>query len=233
MTDYAVDILKCADGNELKITFFGHASLMFEYAGHTIYIDPVGDEMCKCQISELPKADVICITHHHTDHFDPEVVEILVQPSTVVVCNGTVYAQLKERFGVSIHCLLMKNGERAIVTPYLRVDAIAAYNTTDGRDVFHPKGRDNGYLLRLGGKNIYVAGDSEPTPEMMLLEDIDIAFLPVNQPYTMTVDQVVEVIKAIKPKVFYPYHYTKTPMQTLVDQLADCSDVAVRIRNMA
>ena len=108
--------------------------------------------------------------------------------------------------------------------------AVPAYNTTPGREQFHPKGRDNGYVLSLDGLRIYIAGDTEDIPEMEQLKDIDIAFLPCNQPYTMTVDQLVRAAKIIKPKVLFPYHYSDTPINQVLMKLVG-SGIDVRIRD--
>ena len=126
---------------------------------------------------------------------------------------------------------------RHVATPrdYLKVEAVAAYNTTDGHLQFHPKEREDcGYVLTIGGSRIYIAGDTEPTPELKALKNIDIAFLPVNQPYTMTVDQAVEAVKAIRPTIFYPYHYGEVEEKTDIDRLArELEGVTeVRIRPM-
>ena len=103
----------------------------------------------------------------------------------------------------------------------IRVEAVAAYNTTEGHLQFHPREREDcGYVLTLGGTRVYIAGDSEPTPEMRSLEGIDIAFLPVNQPYTMTVDQAAEAVRALRPAIFYPYHYGEVEQITDLDRLA-------------
>ena len=126
----------------------------------------------------------------------------------------------------------MTPGMQAQLDGGIIIEAVAAYNTSEGHTDFHPKAReDNGYIIRFEGLNIYVAGDTEPTEEMLALKDIDIAFLPVNQPYTMTVDQAVEAIKTIKPRIFYPYHYgevdEKTDIERLKRELDGITDVRV------
>ena len=123
-------------------------------------------------------------------------------------------------------CVVNQGGEICLVP------AAAAYNTSPGRDGYHPQGRDNGYILTLGGKKFYVAGDSEDTPEMKTLKDIHVAFLPVNQPYTMTTAQAVSAAKAFKPRILYPYHYSDTAVSEIVDGLKDESDIEVRIRKL-
>ena len=113
----------------------------------------------------------------------------------------------------------LKNGDSIIYAPDIKIEAVPAYNYTEGRTQFHPKGRDNGYILTLDGLRIYIAGDTEDIPEMEAIKDIDIAFLPCNQPYTMTVDQVVNAAKIIKPKILFPYHYNETPVHKISMQL--------------
>ena len=125
----------------------------------------------------------------------------------------------------------MKNGDVQNLLG-LKIEAVPAYNTTEGRSRFHPKGRDNGYILTLGGKRIYIAGDTEDTPEMKQLKDIEIAFLPMNQPYTMTPAQVAAAAKAFRPSVLYPYHFDDTDVSELVNLLKGESDIEVRIRQM-
>ena len=124
----------------------------------------------------------------------------------------------------------MRNGDKVQFSKDISIEAVPAYNTTPGREQFHPKGRDNGYILTLDGLRIYIAGDTEDIPEMEDIKDIDIAFLPCNQPYTMTTDQVVKAAKIIKPKVLYPYHYNDTPVHKISMQLVG-SGIKVLIRD--
>ena len=125
----------------------------------------------------------------------------------------------------------MKNGDKLKPTDYLTIEAVPAYNTTPGREKFHPRHRDNGYILTLGGTRIYIAGDTEDIPELKNLKDIDIAFLPVNQPYTMTVPQAANAARMFSPKILYPYHYGDTKISELKEALQG-SGVEVRIREM-
>ena len=124
----------------------------------------------------------------------------------------------------------MVNGDRLVVNDWLTVEAVPAYNITEGHLQFHPKGRDNGYLLTLDGLKIYIAGDTEDIPEMAAIQDIDIAFLPCNQPYTMTPEQVVRVARLIRPKVLFPYHYSQTDVSVLAPQLQG-DGIEVRVRH--
>jgi L-ascorbate metabolism protein UlaG (beta-lactamase superfamily) len=209
------------EGKNLSITFFGHASLMFEYDGKIIYFDPVSQF---ADYSKLPKADLIFITHAHSDHLDKAAIDNLTKKDTVIIAT----AEVKEKIP---NAIAMKNGE-SLVKKDINFKAVPAYNTTEGRDKYHPKGTGNGYILTLGKKNVYVAGDTENTPEILALKDIEIAFLPMNQPYTMTPEQVAAVAKVMKPKVLYPYHFSDSDTNKLLDLLKDLKGVDIRIRKM-
>lgn len=219
------DVIITRDGGELSIWFLGHASLRFGFGGKTIYVDPVG---LFADYAGAPGADVILVTHQHDDHLDSDLVGRLSKSTTEIISTFDVVAALGRGKA-------MKNGDRIMLGDWLVIDAVAAYNTTHGRDVFHPEGAYNGYVLTLGGTRIYVAGDTEPTPEMLALKDIDIAFLPVNQPYTMTEEQAVEAVKKIHPSIFYPYHYGQTDHKTDLRKVAAGlagTGIEVRIRAM-
>ena len=224
--EYPSDQLTARDGTEFTITFFKHASLSIAVGGKYIYVDPVS---ANADYAALPKADIVLITHSHYDHLDVAAVEKLLTPDTEILCDRTS----AEAF--EMNCYTMRPGSVAAPRDYVKVEAVAAYNTTPGHLQFHPKEREDcGYILTVGGTRIYIAGDTEPTPELRALRDIDIAFLPVNQPYTRTVDQAVEAVKAIRPAIFYPYHYGEVDEKTDIDRLArELEGVTeVRIRPM-
>lgn len=223
---YPTDTLIAHDGTEFTITFFKHASLSINVGGKHIYVDPVGGG--NVFPAALPKADLILLTHSHDDHFDLSAVEKLCTSKTDILSDRTT----AEAFGMEGH--VMRPGSIATPRDYVKIEAVAAYNTTKEHQQFHPKLREDcGYLLTIGGTRIYVAGDTEPTAEMKALRDIDIAFLPVNQPYTMTVDQAVDAVKALKPTIFYPYHFGQTEFKTDMDRLVrevralDTTDIRV------
>lgn len=225
--EYPADTLTARDGTQFVVTFFQHASLSITVGGRTIYVDPVGTY---ADYASLPKADLVLVTHSHYDHLDLEAVEKIRTPETEIVCDRTS----AEAF--DMNCYTMRPGSVATPRDYVKVEAVAACNTSAGHLQFHPREREDcGYVLTIGGTRIYIAGDTEPTPEMKALKNIDIAFLPVNQPYTMTVDQAVEAVRAIRPAVFYPYHYGEVDEKTDLDRLCrELEGIAeVRIRPMA
>jgi L-ascorbate metabolism protein UlaG (beta-lactamase superfamily) len=217
------DVIKGAS-SELKVTMVGHASVIFEFGGKVIHVDPfskMGD------YSKLPKADLILITHEHADHLDPAAIAKIRTPKTVVVSSEAAAQGAKA--GV-----VMKNGETKTVAG-LKIEAVPAYNLVHKRDTgepFHPKGRGNGYVITFGDLRVYVAGDTEDIPEMKDLKNIDAAFLPVNLPYTMTGKMAANAVKMIKPKYLFPYHYAMGKSQ-LPDLLALMKDnKAVEIRGV-
>jgi L-ascorbate metabolism protein UlaG (beta-lactamase superfamily) len=217
--EFEEDILKTSLG-DLKMTFIGHGTLMFSLGDTVIHIDPVGRY---ADYAALPKADLILITHEHGDHLDAEVVGLLGKQGTEIFLTDACRAKL----GTGT---VMKNGDIREYGP-LKIEAVPAYNL-DPDTRFHPKGRDNGYVITVGDQRIYVAGDTENIPEMKALEDIAVAFLPMNRPYTMTPEMAAEAARAFKPRILYPYHYGNTDPQELAALLEDTPSVEVRIRNL-
>jgi L-ascorbate metabolism protein UlaG (beta-lactamase superfamily) len=192
------DVLKTS-GGDLEITPLGHASVMFKYRGKVIQVDPFGK---MANYSKLPKADLVLITHEHHDHFDPSALKKTMKKNTVVIATKAIAEKLRP-------VTIMRNGDVKTVDG-LKIEAVPAYNIVHKRDTgqpFHPKGRGNGYVITFGDKRVYIAGDTENTPEMKGLKQIDVAFLPANLPYTMDAAMVVDAVKGFKPKILYPYHY--------------------------
>jgi L-ascorbate metabolism protein UlaG (beta-lactamase superfamily) len=202
----------------LKLTFLGHATFMIAWGKTVIHVDPVGQY---AEYSKLPKADIVLVTHEHFDHLDPDAIKAIRKPDTEVVLTKNCLAKVP---GASV----MKNGESRTVLG-IGIEAVPAYNLSK---TFHPKGVGNGYVLTLGSRRMYVAGDTENTPEMKGLKNIDIAFLPMNLPYTMTPEMVADAALAFRPKVLYPYHFGETDTSKLATLLKDAADIEVRIRPM-
>ncbi|GEM_PF-49413 len=216
------DIIKTNAG-DLRITFIGHGTLMFTFGGKTIHVDPVSRE---ADYTEMPKADIILLTHEHGDHLDTKAIDILRKDGTQLV--------LTKACAERVAGLVMANGDVQTVQG-MKIEAVPAYNIVHMRSAgnpFHPKGRGNGYIITFGDKRLYVAGDTENTPEMKQLKNIDVAFLPMNLPYTMTPEMVTDAAKAFKPKILYPYHYSQTDPNKLVDLLKNSKNIEVRIRKM-
>lgn len=220
---YEQDLIQTASG-ELKITFLGHATLMFTFQDKVIHVDPWLEQ---ADYSQLPKADLILVTHDHFDHLDPAAIRILRQESTVIIGPPACQAKVP---GVRV----VKNGDRLTVLG-LEIEAVPAYNIQHKRpdgNPFHPKGVGNGYLITFADKKVYVAGDTENIPEMKNLKNIAVAFLPMNLPYTMTPEMVAEAARWFKPSILYPYHYGETDTSRLVALLKDTPEIEVRIRRL-
>ena len=219
-----VDEFTTKSGKKVTITCIKHASMEINYDGIEIQVDPVGHWLKpETDYATFPKANIILVTHEHKDHFDRAAIHEIRTPATSIYVNQAVFGHFKNG-------LVMHNGETRSYSADITIEAVPAYNTTPGREEFHPKGRDNGYILTLDGFRIYIAGDTEDIPEMADIKDIDVAFLPCNQPYTMTVDQVVNAAKIIKPKVLFPYHYNDTPVHQINMKLFG-TGIDVRIRD--
>lgn len=210
---YPMKTLTTKDGKKINITLFKHASLAIDYDGLEIYVDPVtkvGD--IQIDYSTMPKADYILVTHEHFDHLDPVAIEELSKPSTQIILNATSEKQLGKG-------IVIGNNQEMKLHDGIILESVPAYNTTPGREKFHPKGNGNGYVLDFDDTKIYIAGDTEDIPEMANLKNITLAFLPVNQPYTMTVDQAEHAALTIHPKILIPYHYSDTPIDQLKEKL--------------
>jgi len=219
------------DNGDLVIHPVAHATFVMQCSGKAVYVDPVGGGK---PFAGLAKPDLILLTHGHFDHFDPKTLEALLPAGekTSVVAPQAVAEKIPESLQDKVTVKTLANGEKTEVAG-IAIEAVPAYNTTPGKEKFHPKGRDNGCVRSLGGKRIYVAGDTEDTPEMRALKGVDVAFLPMNLPYTMSVEKAAEAIRAFKPKIVYPYHFrsqdgTKADYEEFKKLVGDACEIRVR-----
>jgi L-ascorbate metabolism protein UlaG (beta-lactamase superfamily) len=218
--NFKVDTIKTSAG-ELKITIVGHASLMLAFDGKIIHVDPI---MREGDYNRMPKADIILVTHEHGDHLDPAAISAVRTKETAVVLTEKCSEKIKGD-------IIMKNGDIDTVKG-LAIEAVPAYNIVSKRsngEPFHPKGVGNGYIITFGDKRIYIAGDTENTPEMKALKNIYLAFLPMNLPYTMGAFMVADAVGAFKPVILYPYHRDDKFIPEL-QKLLEKEDVDIRIR---
>lgn len=217
-----VDKISTSAG-DVELYFIGHASLMFRTGDFIIHIDPVRSSG---KYDNLPKADLILVTHEHYDHLDTELINTLRKQTTVMFCNAASATKVP-------WAQILKPGDVKTVKN-ISVEAVPAYNIVNERSKgqpFHPKGTGNGYIIKIGDKQFYIAGDTENTPEMKALKNIDVAFLPMNLPYTMTPAMVADAVTSFKPAVLYPYHYGDTNTDEII-RLLKGTDIDVRIRKL-
>jgi len=208
---------------DVELFFVGHGSLMFRAGDFVIHIDPVKSSG---NYDKLPKADLILVTHEHGDHLDADLITNLRKPATVMFCNSVSATKIS-------WAQVMKPGD-VKTTGNITIEAVPAYNIVNERSKgqpFHPKGTGNGYILTIGDKKFYIAGDTENTPEMKALKGIDVAFLPMNLPYTMTPAMVADAVRAFRPKILYPYHFGETNTEEIIGLLKG-TGIEVRIRNL-
>lgn len=221
-TGFESDVLPTSSG-DLTMTFIGHGTLMFRYDGKVVHVDPWGD---LADYAGMPRADIILITHEHGDHLDPAAVETLRKTDTTILLPAACADKVK---GATV----MTNGQ-SVTAHGIAVEATPAYNIAHMRGPgrpFHPRGVGNGYVLTFGDRRVYVAGDTENIPEMKALKEIDVAFLPMNLPYTMTPEMAADAARAFRPSILYPYHYGNTDAGNLTEWLKG-TGIDVRIRKL-
>ncbi|MDR0824371.1 MAG: MBL fold metallo-hydrolase [Prevotella sp.] len=208
----------------LKVTLVGHGSVMFEYGGKIIQVDPYSKI---ADYSKLPKADLIILTHEHADHLDTVAINAVKRADTHYIVSKVCNEILK--YGD-----IMNNGDKTVWSD-ISIEAVPAYNIVNKNPqggFYHPKGRGNGYVFSFGDKKVYVAGDTENIPEMDRLKgSIDIAFLPKNLPYTMNDDMFVDAAKKVRPKVLYPYHMSEFDNDKISKAL-DGTGITLEVRPM-
>lgn len=221
---YESDLISTSAG-DLKITFLGHGSLLFQFNGKNIYIDPFSRV---ADYAQLPQADMILLTHEHRDHLDPQALENVRAEGTTLILTEACAEQVSGG-------IILQNGDIHTADSIL-IETIPAYNLVHKREngqPYHPKGVGNGYILTFGDQRVYVAGDTENIPEMKGLKNIDIAFLPMNLPYTMTPEMVADAAMTFRPGILYPYHFGETNTTRLEKLMVSARDIEVRIREMA
>jgi len=217
------DRIATASG-DLVVHPVNHATMVLGWNKHVVYVDPVGGAQ---RFAALPKPDLILVTDIHGDHLDAATLSA-VRGEAPIVAPPAVLAQLPSELQGKAAGL--SNGETTVRLG-ITIEAVPAYNTTADRTRFHAKGRGNGYLLSLGGKRVYISGDTEDVPEMRSLKNIDVAFLCMNLPYTMTPEQAAGAVREFRPKVVYPYHSRGTDLEKFRSLVGADAGVEVRIRN--
>ena len=222
-TSFPKDTIQTTDG-PLIITFVGHASLIFEWNNEVMHIDPSSRE---ANYYALPKATKIFVTHHHGDHCDPASLKAITEDKTKTFISAIAHEKWNQG--------MVLRPDQTVTVDGITIETLPAYNLVHMRDdglPYHVKGECNSYVLNFGGLRIFIAGDTENTPEMKALKDIDIAFLPMNLPYTMTPEMVADGAKAFKPEILYVYHYGKSDLDAIRNLMADENKVDLRIRRM-
>jgi L-ascorbate metabolism protein UlaG (beta-lactamase superfamily) len=222
------DVIDTKDG-KLTIQPINHATLILTINNVTIYADPSGADNFK----GMKAPDLILITDIHGDHFDLKTIDAVKQGSTWLVVPQVVADKLPQ--ADKAHLVILKNGEQKVVQG-ISVRAIPMYNLPESPTAMHTKGRGNGYVLGIGGKNIYLSGDTQGIPEMRSLQNIDVAFVCMNLPYTMDVKEAADAVLAFKPKIVYPYHYRGQNGLSDVNEFkklveAGNKNIEVRLRN--
>ena len=202
----------------LQLTPIQHASLMIQAGGKVLYIDPA-----QGKYDGLPQADYILITDIHGDHLAPAVVDKLKKSGTVILAPKAVAEKVAG-------CIVISNGETKTIGEF-QVEAVPMYNLKPAANgtVYHDKGRGNGYVVTYGGKRFYFSGDTDATPEMKALKNIDVAFVCMNMPYTMPPDVAAEAVRAFHPAVVYPYHYSGSDL-TVFSKALTGTGIDVRVR---
>lgn len=216
------DQLSTSNG-PLTIQPITHGTVAFLWNSHTIYVDPFGGA---ARFEGLPAPDLILITDIHGDHLNPETLAGLKTASTSFLVPQAVYDQMPEEYKPK--ATVIGNGE-STEKMGMKISAIPMYNLPESADSRHTKGRGNGYIVNFGGKNIYLSGDTADIPEMRALKGIDVAFICMNLPYTMDVNQAASAILAFKPKVVYPYHYRGSDTAEF-KRLVDAGNAGVEVR---
>lgn len=219
------DEIKTTKGN-LRISPVTHASFVMTWDNKTIYVDPTGD-------AGLYKAfgppDIILITDVHGDHMDVKALEALNTKNAIVIAPMAVANGLPQ--SAKNRLVILSNGMQTSQLAIM-VKAVPMYNLPEAADARHTKGRGNGYIVTVGGKAVYISGDTEDIPEMRALKNIDIAFVCMNLPYTMDINQAASAVLEFKPAIVYPYHHRGQDINAFKKLVNDGNKkIDVRIRN--
>ena len=204
-----------------------HGSFWMNWNNLRIAVDPYGGAD---RYREMGKANLVVITDIHGDHMDSSTLVTLDLSETVLIAPRAVKERLTKILPAEQKIHELSNGQ-SLEWQGIRIEAIPMYNLPDSAGSRHPRGRGNGYVLTIGGKRIYISGDTEDIPEMRALKNIDVAFVCMNLPYTMTVEQAASAVKEFKPKVVYPYHYRGSDTEKFKQLVGTDSGVDVRLRD--
>jgi len=216
------DRITTMDG-DVEIFPVSHASFVMRWKEMTIVVDPVGDSGA---YKAFPKANLVLLTDIHQDHLNLKTLSTVIREDVKIVAPSAVAAMLTPE--LRDRTVILTNGQNATIAA-ISVEAMPMYNTTQGRLNYHVKGRGNGYVLAIGKKRFYISGDTEDIPEMRALKNIDAAFLCMNLPFTMTVDQAASAVNQFKPKMVYPYHYRGSDLESFKKLIANGNGVEVRL----
>lgn len=215
-------------GGDVTIQPITHATFVLTYLGKNIYVDPTGGADA---FKGMTAPDIILLTDIHGDHFDPKTIDAVNTAKAVIVAPQAVADKLPTTTDKS-KLVILKNGDKTTQVSGITIEAIPMYNLPESATAMHTKGRGNGYVLTIGGKRIYISGDTADIPEMRALKNIDVAFVCMNLPYTMDAATAAKAVLAFKPKVVYPYHYRGQDtnlFKTLVN--AEDKNIEVRLRD--
>lgn len=215
-----------AQNGDIQIFPINHATFALQWNKKLIFVDPVGGAQKFSQFSAKP--DLILITDIHGDHLNADTLKGVTGEKTAIIAPEAVASQLPT--DLKSKTTILANGDKKNVGG-VEIEALPMYNLTPERSKFHSKGRGNGYVVSLGGKRIYISGDTEDIPEMRALKKIDVAFVCMNLPYTMTVEQAASAVKEFKPKIVYPYHYRGSDTEKFKQLVGENSGVEVRLRD--
>jgi L-ascorbate metabolism protein UlaG (beta-lactamase superfamily) len=228
------DRISAASGGDIVVHPMHHATLVLSWNGKVIYVDPAaapggdGAASAAAAFKGLPPPDLILVTDIHGDHFNAPTLVDLAGPNTRIVAPQAVIDQMPD--GLKATTTAVANAQ-VVTIDTIMIEGVPMYNITEDRLKFHAKGRGNGYVVTLGGTRLYIAGDTEAHAEMKALKDIDVAFIPMNLPYTMTPEQAAEGVLAFGPSIVYPYHYGESDVAAFAKLVGANPDIDVRQRN--